>query len=58
MPANSIPFDSRLADPAISHGRHFCRTVHALCNVKGLITNGLLRLGELADEPEETFTLE
>lgn len=32
--------------------------MHALCNVQALITNGLLRLGELADEPEESFTYE
>ena len=44
------------SDPLIGHGRHFGRTVHALCNVNALITNGLLRLGELADEPEESFT--
>lgn len=44
------------SDPLIGHGRHFGRTVHALCNVNALITNGLLRLGELADEPDESFT--
>ena len=44
------------SDPLVGHGRHFGRTVHALCNVNALITNGLLRLGELADEPEESFT--
>ena len=42
----------------MSHGHHFCRTVHALCNVKALLTNGILRLGELAEEPEEAFTAE
>jgi hypothetical protein len=52
------PFHSCLTDPLISHGRHFGRTVHALCNVKALITNGLLHMGELAQEPEEAFTLE
>ena len=51
-------FGSCLTDPSISHGCHFGRTVYALCNVKALITNGLLRLGRLVDEPEETFTLE
>ena len=30
--------------------------MHALCNVQALLTNGLLRMGELADEPEEAFT--
>jgi hypothetical protein len=47
-----------IADPLIHHGRHFGRTVHALCNVQALLTNGLLRLGELAAEPEESFTYE
>lgn len=46
------------SDPLVSHGRHFGRTVHSLCNVQTLITNGLLRLGELAAEPEESFTAE
>jgi len=32
--------------------------VHALCNVQALLTNGLLRIGELASEPEESFTHE
>jgi hypothetical protein len=32
--------------------------VHALCNVSALLTNGLLRLGEQAGEPEESFTEE
>jgi hypothetical protein len=45
-------------DPLIHHGRHFGRTVHALCNVQALLTNGLLRIGELAGEPEESFTHE
>jgi hypothetical protein len=32
--------------------------VHALCNVYALITNGLLRDGERADDPAESFTAE
>jgi hypothetical protein len=47
-----------MTDPLVSHGRHFGQTVHALCNVKAILTNGLLRTGELADEPEESFTSE
>jgi hypothetical protein len=46
------------SDPLVSHGRHFGRTIHALCNIQSLLTNGLLRLGELAEEPEEAFTYE
>lgn len=45
-------------DPLVSYGRHFGRTVHVLSNVKALITNGVLLMGELADEPEESFTAE
>jgi hypothetical protein len=29
-----------------------------MCNVQALLTNGLLRIGELAEEPEEVFTNE
>jgi len=47
-----------LSDPLVHHGRHFGRTVHALCSTHALITNGLLRDGERADEPEESFTVE
>ncbi|KIM75845.1 hypothetical protein PILCRDRAFT_13218 [Piloderma croceum F 1598] len=46
------------SDPLVSHSRHFGHMVHALCNVQNLLTNGLLRLGELAEEPDESFTLE
>jgi hypothetical protein len=49
---------SCLSDPLVSYGRHFGRTVHALANVQALVTNGLLRMGELAGEPEEAFTSE
>ena len=50
--------DSCIADPLIGHGHHFRHTVHALCNVRALLTNGILRLGEQADELEEAFTAE
>jgi hypothetical protein len=45
-------------DPLIHYGRHFGRTVHALCTVSSILNNGILRMGELQDQPEETFTLE
>ncbi|KIM89596.1 hypothetical protein PILCRDRAFT_60503 [Piloderma croceum F 1598] len=45
-------------DPLVHHGRHFGRTVHALCTVGALINNGILRMGELADNPDEIFTHE
>lgn len=49
---------STATDPLVSYGRHFGRTAHALANVKVLITNGILRLGELAEESEESFSVE
>jgi len=49
---------STATDPLVSYGRHFGRTIHALANVKVLITNGILRLGELAEDAEESFTIE
>ncbi|KAI0067315.1 hypothetical protein BV25DRAFT_1911964 [Artomyces pyxidatus] len=45
-------------DPLVHHGRHFGRTIHALANFQALITNGLLRLGELAETPDDHFTAE
>jgi hypothetical protein len=29
-----------------------------MTNIQVLLTNGILRMGELADEPEESFTAE
>ena len=50
---------SRTGDPLIHHGRHFGRTVHAMCNVQVLIINGLLHLSEADGEvQEETLTYE
>jgi hypothetical protein len=37
------------------HGRHFCRTVHAMCNIHALLINGILRDVEQAERPEEDF---
>ncbi|RDB18284.1 hypothetical protein Hypma_000648 [Hypsizygus marmoreus] len=37
------------SDPLTHRGRHFGRTVHAFCNIRSIITNGLIFL---ADEPE------
>ncbi|RDB18332.1 hypothetical protein Hypma_000416 [Hypsizygus marmoreus] len=44
------------SDPLIHHGRHFGRMVNALCNVFSLLTNGILRLVERCEEPDESFT--
>jgi hypothetical protein len=40
------------------NGRHFGRTIHALCTVSALLNNGILRMGELAEQAEEAFTHE
>jgi hypothetical protein len=42
----------------VHHGRHFGRTLHAMTNVQVLLTNGILRMGELADQPDDAFTSE
>jgi len=42
----------------VHHGRHFGRTVHALCTVHALLTNGILHVGELSDQPDDSFTHE
>jgi len=57
-PYNLILAASCISDPLIGHGRHFGRTVHALCNIQALLTNGVLRLSEQANEPEESPTSE
>jgi len=49
---------SCVTDPLVHHGRHFGRTIHALSTVHALLTNGLWRIGEHADQPEESFTAE
>ncbi|KAG0697117.1 hypothetical protein DFH29DRAFT_984409 [Suillus ampliporus] len=46
------------SDPLVSHGRHFGRTVFALCNYPSLLTNGILRLELLEDTPLEEFSAE
>jgi len=54
----SLFLHSRLTDPLVHNGHHFSQTVHTLCNISALLMNGLLRLGEQAGEPEESFTYE
>jgi hypothetical protein len=48
---------SRPGDPFVHHGRHFGRTVHAMCNVHALICKGIGHLGE-EPVPEESLTYE
>ena len=43
----------------VHHGRHFGRTVHAMCSVQVLITNSLVLMAESDGEvQEETLTFE
>jgi hypothetical protein len=58
IPYEIILVASCISDPLIGHGRHFGRTVHALCNIQVLLTNGILRLSEQGNEPEESLTAE
>ena len=53
-----LSFSSVNSEHEPSYGCHFCCTVHTFTNIKALITNGILHLGELANEPEELFTTE
>ena len=45
-------------DPLVHHGRHFGRTVHVFCTISALLNNGILRMGELAEQPAGAFTHE
>jgi hypothetical protein len=47
--AMNRPF-SRTSDPLVHHGRHFGCTVHAMCNVQALITNGILQMAAETSE--------
>ncbi|KAG1848336.1 hypothetical protein DFJ58DRAFT_717101 [Suillus subalutaceus] len=49
---------SSSSDPLVSHGRHFSRTVFALCNYPSLLTSGILRLEQIEDVPLEDFPAE
>ncbi|KAG1896427.1 uncharacterized protein F5891DRAFT_1130266 [Suillus fuscotomentosus] len=46
------------SNPLVLHGRHFGRTVFALCNYPALLTSGILRLQELQDSPIEDYPAE
>jgi hypothetical protein len=50
--------ESCATDPLVHHGRHFGRTVHALCSIRTLLSNGKVRMREFADVLEEDFTHE
>ncbi|KIM88178.1 hypothetical protein PILCRDRAFT_51494, partial [Piloderma croceum F 1598] len=37
---------SSKSDPLVHHGRHFCRTIHAMCNIHALLTQSIIRAVE------------
>jgi hypothetical protein len=41
-----------VTDPLVHHGRHFGRAIHTFCNMKALLSNGMVRHSE-ADEAAE-----
>jgi hypothetical protein len=45
-------------DPIVHHGRHFGRTVHALCRVQALLMNGIIRETEMDAAGEEALSAE
>lgn len=45
---------SAVSDPLIHYGRHFGRTIHALCSVKALITAGMSMTVEGIDDQVST----
>jgi len=49
---------SRGGDPLIHHGRHFGRTVRAMCNMQALVVDGILCMGEDGEIAEETLTFQ
>ncbi|KAG1895210.1 uncharacterized protein F5891DRAFT_984417 [Suillus fuscotomentosus] len=46
------------SNPLVLHGRHFGRTVFALCNYPSLLTGGILRLEELQDSSIEDYPVD
>ena len=47
-----------MGDPLIHHGRHFGRTVHAMCSLQVLITNTVVHLSVEEEVTEERLTFE
>lgn len=47
-----------LTDPLVHHGRHFGRTVHAMCNFPTLLNNGIMRLVDELTPSDASLTPE
>lgn len=52
----SLNSTSCIADPFVHHGRHFGRTIHALCRVHAVLNNGILRESSILEDEEELAT--
>lgn len=37
------------ADPLVHYGRHFGRTVHAMCSIHAVIVTGLIHAAKIAE---------
>lgn len=49
-----ISENRNIPDPLVHSGRHFGRVTYAFCNIRVLITNGLMRMNEEDPEPLES----
>jgi hypothetical protein len=49
---------SCVSDPLIHHGWHFGRTHHALCSIRVLLRNGLIRQERLATNDSNVLTIQ
>lgn len=49
---------STTQDPLVHHGRHFGRAIHTFCNLQTLISNGLVLMGDGADDHLEEISEE
>lgn len=45
---------SSKSDPLVHHGRHFCRTIHAMCNIHALLTQSVIRVAD--QTPDDDLT--
>lgn len=52
----SLSLCSCLTDPLVHHGRHFGRTVHALCSIRTLLQNGVRRITQPETEADLNLT--
>ncbi|KZP11823.1 hypothetical protein FIBSPDRAFT_898713 [Athelia psychrophila] len=49
---------STTTNPLTHYGRHFCRTVHAMCNIQALLTAAIIRVAQFETRPLEEYSFE